>query len=58
MSICKDKKNNLIYCQFFWLVLVVTAGICSGLNVGLLSIDIVALKIKLKNGTKFEKESA
>ena len=42
---------------WFYLVLVMMAGICSGLNVGLLSIDLVALKLKLKNVTASEKAS-
>ncbi|EAS07552.3 transmembrane protein, putative (macronuclear) [Tetrahymena thermophila SB210] len=38
--------------------LVMMAGICSGLNVGLLSIDVVALNLKIKSGTENEKKNA
>lgn len=42
----------------FLVVAVIFAGLMSGLTVGYTSIDILQLQIKLKNGTKLEKEYA
>ena len=52
----EEKEEHALYDYFFWnaisLLLSLTAGCCSGLTVGYLSIEKIDLEIKLKSGTE------
>ena len=63
MDVDIDAEDGVTMIDYIWLSsfclgIVLFAGLMSGLTVGMLSIDTLALELKMRNGTDYERKAA